>query len=218
MTRQTLLVEGIADQSFYEIFCKKHGLHPEVRVAKPRDFGGLKNTKQGAINLLTTLLPMLGDGQLERLALIVDADQAQDGGGFAKTVEQVAAILTPFGFLSPPVVFPQGGLLFKHGDGLADFGLWVMPDNQAEGALEDWLLRSIRADEQPLLVHAKSAVGTLAAPKFKPARRVKSEVATWLAWQAKPGEGLYYTVDAGLLDESAPLYGGLRDWLHAVFR
>jgi hypothetical protein len=217
MSKKILLVEGMADKSFYEMFCEKHALHLDVRIAKPCDLGGVRNTKQGAINHLPILLKSLADGQLDRLALIVDADQVEHGGGFQRTVEQIVKIVQPHGFSPEYVVLAGGGLLFRHADGLADFGLWVMPDNAAEGILEDWILQSVHANEQKLFGDAQVAVAALAPPKFRPIRRVKADVATWLAWQEKPGESLYYAVEATLLDEAAPLYLGLQSWLLTVF-
>lgn len=46
----------------------------------------------------------------------------------------------------------------------------------------------------------------------------KAEVATWLAWQKKPGQGLYAACDDNLLNTQAQLYVELLAWLNLVFK
>jgi hypothetical protein len=213
-----LLVEGIADKSFYEEFCRAHGLRANVTVAKPKDIGGRRNTKQGAINHLPLLLQQIADGRLERLAILVDADQVADGGGYVRTLEQIAALIRPFGFDLPPEALDRGGLIFPHNDGLPGFGLWVMPNNRDEGTLEEWIRGSVHPDELPLFTLAQAALRALNPPKYPPIRATKAEVATWLAWQQKPGEGIYYTIEGSLLNHTSLGYVGLLQWLERLFR
>lgn len=217
-SKHLLLVEGINDKSFFEEFCKRNGLDTQVTVAPPRDLDAQKNSKQAAINHLPLLLKQLQDGQLERLGLIVDADQIADGNGFDNTVKQVSNALAAEGFATPPKRLPKGGLAFTHPDGLPDFGLWVMPDNQNEGILEDWIGQSLHQDEQVLFDHARVTVQALKSPRFKPIRQRKAEIATWLAWQANPGEGLYYAFKDKLLEPGSALYLGLREWFDEIFQ
>jgi hypothetical protein len=107
--------------------------------------------------------------------------------------------------------------LFKHSDGLRDFGLWVMPNNNREGMLEDWIIESIKNDEKALFQQATTAVQQLSSPKFKPHLQAKAEVATWLAWQKTPGHGLYSVMKEGLLDENSVPYTQLGNWLKSIF-
>ncbi len=85
-SNRLLLVEGVNDKSFFEQFCKAHGMDSCVKVAPPREFGGIKNSKQGAIRYLATLLQQVIDTEVECLGLVLDADQIAHGGGFANTV------------------------------------------------------------------------------------------------------------------------------------
>ncbi|MEJ2792948.1 DUF3226 domain-containing protein [Iodobacter sp. LRB] len=216
-SKKKLLVEGESDKSFFQEFCKAHNLDLTITVSVATDEGGYKSSKQGAINTLDILLPNLYDGKLERLALIVDADQISDGNGLNNTINQIAKKIQTYGFDPEPARLPNGGLTFKHTDGLADFGLWVMPNNQDEGMLENWIEHCIHANDIALYQHAQTTVNALATQKFKPIRQTKAKIATWLAWQEKPGEGLYYAIDGKLLDQTAPLYAGFIAWLHHVF-
>ena len=218
MADRLLLVEGEADRGFFELLCKTQAILAKVQVAPPIDIGGKKNSKQGVLNLLDTLIGNLNDGELQTLAIVLDADRIDDGGGFENTICQIEGKISAFGYNSPPVrLSTAGGLLYKHNDGLADFGVWIMPNNADEGSLEDWIKQSVSTAETSLFQQAQSSVANLSKPKFKPSRLSKAEIATWLAWQAKPGEGLYYTVEGELLDSAAPLHLALVNWLSAVF-
>ncbi len=217
MVDRLLLVEGEADRAFFEMLCRSNTILAGVRVAPPVEVGGRKNTKQGILNMLETLINDLNDGRLQALAIVVDADRISDGGGFSNTIKQITQKVASLGYDRSPQVLATGGLLYQHNDGLPDFGVWVMPDNAAEGMLEDWIKQTVSLTEQPLLIEAKNTVASLTAPKFKTVRLSKAEVATWLAWQEKPGEGLYYAIEGQLLDVAAPLYTGLVNWLKAVF-
>lgn len=216
--KRLLLVEGDSDKRLHEEFCSAINLNDVVTIAPPKEAGGRRNTKQGVLNLLDTLLPNLMDGQLERLGVIVDADLIADGGGFTNTVSQVSRAVESHGYISPPGIISTGGLLYVHNDGLPDVGLWIMPNNQDEGAVEKWISDMLLDAERVLLGQAVAVVGGLATPKFRASRRKKAEMATWMAWQDEPGRGLHYAVQSGLLNPAAPLYAGFKQWMERVFR
>lgn len=126
--------------------------------------------------------------------------------------------LDRFDFSSSPQP-KAGGIVFPHNDGLADFGLWVMPNNAGEGALENWFLDCAHPNSQPLLDHAKTTIANLGAySRFKqPHHLCKAQLATWLAWEQSPGEGLWRAFRDDLLDEGNPAFQGLCAWLQYVY-
>ena len=215
MSDRVLLVEGESDRSFFEEICKTLGLHTSVTVAPPKDVGGSHNTKEGVLNHFPILLNQLGDAQITRLAIIVDADSEDNGGGYQRAIDKVAEKVEPYGFTM--ISDPVGGVLFQHDDGLADFGLWVMPNNCDEGMLEDWIKHCIHPDENNLFAHAETVVDTLPQTKFNPIHISKAEVATWLAWQKKPGHGLYHAVEENLIDTNSALFKELCVWLTHIY-
>src|SRR5574344_427627 len=180
--KNILLVEGEADRAFFEALCQRWQLPVQVKVSTPRHAGHTKDTKQAAFAVLETVyLGQLADGHIERLAIALDADSAADGGGFARTVAQLHQRLQPAGYELRAHAAP-GGLLFAHNDGLNDIGAWVIPNNADEGALEHWIATNLHPDERALMQHAQAAIDHIPnGPKFKPAKRKKAEIATWLA-------------------------------------
>lgn len=215
MPDRILLVEGEADRSFFEQICKALHLHANVKVAPPKLLGGSHNTKEGVFNHLPVLLKQLADGQITHLAVVVDADSAAHGGGCQRAIDRIEGIVAPFGF--KPATDSRSGVVLRHDDGLADFGLWVMPDNRDEGMLEDWVKRCIHRNEQALFAHAATVVAALPQPRFKPIHRSKAEVATWLAWQKSPGHGPYRALEDHLIDVDSPLFQSLDEWLTRIF-
>jgi hypothetical protein len=182
-TKNILLVEGDADRGFFEALCRKLDISVDVRVATPKDTGGDYNTKQGVLNHLTlVLLQQLEDGQLERVGVVVDADRQEHGTGYEKTLRQFSASLSPCGYCCDPA--SKSGLIFSHNDGLADLGLWIMPNNNDDGILEDWVKQCVHPGESGLYQYGESSIDAIpGGPKFQPWHRTKAEVATWLAWQ-----------------------------------
>ncbi|MDD5274427.1 MAG: hypothetical protein PHU14_17135 [Methylovulum sp.] len=215
-----LVVEGETDEMFFTDLCRQWQLHPHIQVAPPKVIEGKKNSKQGVYNILPMLLEQLNDGNLKRLAVIVDADyqSVNSADGFNNTLSKVTEIVTLYGFaLKSDQQSPPCGLIFQHDDGLSDFGLWIMPNNQDEGMLEDFLKTCIYRHEQPYFNHAAQAIAKLPDPKFKTHHNSKAEIATWLAWQKKPGHGLYASVNDDLLDKDNALFQQLGAWLRHIY-
>ncbi|TAN65064.1 MAG: hypothetical protein EPN17_17610 [Methylobacter sp.] len=217
-----LLVEGESDRGFFELVCKSLDLNTVIKVASPEDYQKdyeeqLYDTKQGALPLLADLLNELFDEEAptQRLALIVDADKVEHGSGYQKTLMQVSKIANDCGFFLTEN--NTNGLNFKHNDGQTEFGLWIMPNNRDEGMLENFIKQCVKTDEQPLFAHAELTVQNLPKPKFSPHNTTKAEVATWLAWQKKPGHGLYHSLQVNLLDTDHALFQELTHWLKNIF-
>ncbi len=215
--KNILLVEGDADRELFEALCKAWQIPVgQVKVCTPRDAGHTKDSKQAVLAVLPVFLAQLADGQIEKLALVIDADSPPDGG-VAVTLSQLQPRLTEQGYQRvADEVAP--GQLFTHADGLPDVGVWIMPNNTDSGMVEDWLKACMHPNESDLMRHVQQAIASLpGGPKFKPLHQSKAEIATWLAWQAKPGHGLYNAVQPGLLDDKAPLLVALRDWLARMY-
>ncbi|MFH0981057.1 MAG: DUF3226 domain-containing protein [Planctomycetota bacterium] len=67
-------------------------------------------------------------------------------------------------------------------------GVWLMPDNQHDGALEHFL-RTLIDDRDILIGHAQSATKTAGdlGARFRDTDTLKAVIHAWLAWQEEPG-------------------------------
>lgn len=217
-----LLVEGEADRGFFEQVCKKldWNSYPKITPAFPKDYQAdyeefLHNGKQAVRKLLNDLLPDLVDesSTLKRLAAVVDADYAK-GLGFQETLKQFQETAANYGFSL--LENNSSGLIFKQDDLV--FGLWIMPNNEKEGMLEDFIKTCIKSDEQALFNHASQTIQAISEPKFDTnIHLTKAEIATWLAWQKTPSHGFYISVKDNLLQIDHDLFQELERWLKQIF-
>jgi len=219
VSSKMLLVEGDADTSFHAACLRAAGIL-DVEVGPPRDFSGHGTGKGNALTLFPSLIEGMEDGRITQLALVVDADYAKLGGlGYDETLKRVRTIVSAHGYAIPAKVAPAPkGHIFTHPDGLPNVGLWIMPDNEHPGFLEDFILASIAGTETKLVAHAKEIVEALPAPKFKDLHVNKAHVATWLAWQTAPGQGLHSVIGNKLINTNKGIAGDFIRWLKAVYR
>jgi len=217
-----LIVEGEVDKKFIKRLCNQHGMSlVHVFPATPEDLldDGCGNGKSGVYQALEDFLPNLADASkpLKRLAIIVDADQAKDGQSFHTTFDTITQRLKAFDYhFDNQASNDSSGLIFRHSDaGFNPIGVWIMPNNQHDGAIESWIAACIDPVKCDLFPHAQTVIQTLPNRTFEGNKKAKAEVATWLAWQRSPSIGLYAAV--GLLDSQSSEYKNLVTWLNYVF-
>ncbi|MEC7121179.1 MAG: DUF3226 domain-containing protein [Pseudomonadota bacterium] len=218
-----LVVEGEADKKLIARICKKlHIQSVEVKPTTPEELevSGRGNGKAGVYQSLEDFIPDLFDVDkpLKKLAVMVDADQTIHGEGFAKTLAEITARLAKFDYTLDVAQSTQAnGLVFSmvSEPNLPAIGVWIMPNNQDDGAIESWIKSCSDPQRCHLLAHAEQTVSNLPNRSFTGNNLPKAEVATWLAWQKKPSIGLYAAVP--LLDEQAQSYQQLVSWLKYLF-
>lgn len=87
-----------------------------------------------------------------------------------------------------PEALPVHGFVGRSTTYGTEVGVWLMPDNVADGNLEEFLCRLI-SDGDTIIGHARSAtreaqgLGAL----FTESALSKAEIHAWLAWQEEPG-------------------------------
>lgn len=227
MSKNKLFVEGNDDLIFHQAFCKVIQQSQievkEIKVSTPKSSG--INTRDGwrsLIDGLPLIFKQLKSGDIERVGIILDADFKPDNSGgviarYLKVIEQ----LTIFGYVTSKEPDFGKGDIFKHPDGLPDFGLWIMPNHQDDGMLENFIenIISSTADQQSLLNHADKAIKELPITLFNSKlHSIKAKISTWRAWQKTPGLYLDEALDNGILDTDAQLALAFRAWLENVFK
>lgn len=126
----------------------------------------------------------------DRIGIIFDADR--DGAKqWASVCKRLKAIETPPPWLANilprlPIDVPSDGLILEHEN--RALGAWAMPDNRANGTLEDFLFDLVPGNDGHW-PHARKGVedAMQRGVKFKNQYRSKAEIHTWLAWQEDPG-------------------------------
>jgi len=97
-------------------------------------------------------------------------------------------------------------------------GIWIMPDNQTNGILENFLRFLVPADS-PLFEHVRSSVARIPAGerRFSQLAEPKAIIHTWLAWQEEPGRPLGTAITARYLDHEVAQVDILVSWLNRLF-
>lgn len=102
----------------------------------------------------------------------------------------------------------------------ARVGLWVMPDNQGHGMLEDFLSGMAAAVHPELLEeseHAISKVESQGIQQYTSRHRPKAIIHTYLAWQEEPGRTLPQAIQKHYLDVSSDNARPFVTWISRLF-
>lgn len=95
-------------------------------------------------------------------------------------------------------------------------GIWIMPDNQLNGTLEDFL-KFLVPEGDPLLPYAEKTLNDLPDTRFTSPHRPKALMHTWLAWQNEPGKPYGQAISARYLDTDLPMAKTFANWLRRTF-
>lgn len=201
--KKVLLVEGRDDEHVVKNICGRLELGMIDRI----------EPQEGKDPLLDTLPVKLKESDLAVLGIILDADTDLDARWHALSDRLRAAGYDNIGGQPDPLgsVFypPENSLLPR-------LGIWLMPNNQVPGILEDFL-RFLVPPDDALLGHAEHAIDTLPQTRFEALKRPKALMHTWLAWQDEPGKPFGQAITARYLDASLPAGAAFAEWLKRVF-
>lgn len=199
MPIRKLLVEGNDDLHVVKSLCMAYDV-PEVFTIVD---------KKGISNLQETLPTELKASELEALGILVDADT-----DLAARWQSLRATLTGAGYSVPRQPVPKGTILRENER--PTVGIWLMPDNQLPGLLENFVSELI-PDHDKLWPHAQNSVTNLPEQRFPEVARAKANIHTWLAWQEEPGKPMGTAITARYLDPDSAHAQGFVNWLRALF-
>ena len=100
----------------------------------------------------------------------------------------------------------------------ARVGVWLMPDNQREGAVEQFL-EDLVDDEDALfpIAERSTAEARRNGAEFPAAKYRKAVLHAWLAWQKAPGLPYGTAVKAQFFRNDSPAALAFVDWYRRVF-
>lgn len=166
-----LLVEGKDDQHImYALFEK---------FAVPQTFE--IKSKEGIDELLKSL-PIHLKSKLDAIGILVDADE-----NIQKRWDSIKNILDLAGYSTPKQPNIDGTIISQNGK--PTVGVWLMPDNQLGGMIEDFM-KFLIPQGDVLLPKTEETLNDLENKQinqYKAIHRSKALIHTWLAWQETPG-------------------------------
>ena len=119
-------------------------------------------------------------------------------------------------YLSNPGQYKTIGVIVD----AARVGLWVMPDNQSHGMLEDFLTAMADTAHPELMVESESAISNIESKglqQYTPRHRPKAKIHTYLAWQKDPGSTLPQAIQKHYLDVSSENARPFVSWINRLF-
>ncbi len=204
--KKILLVEGPDDEYVLKHICGNRGL---PRLDDVKAHGGVDQL----LDSFPVRLKASEYGDI--VGVVIDADtdlrlrwQSLRDRLIRVGYQTVPDNPTPDGTILDP---PPGILLPR-------MGIWIMPDNQTKGILEDFLRFLVPAGSQ-LFSHVQSSVVAIPEEERRFNRLVepKAIIHTWLAWQEEPGKPLGTAITARFLDPNVAQADVLVSWLNRLF-
>lgn len=203
--RKVLLVEGTDDKHVIMHICGNRGVQKLDEIAP----------QESVERLLDNFPVRLKESDLEVLGIVLDADTDLQGRW-----ESLRHRLTQAGYTGvPELPAPNGTILPAPPNTLLPrFGVWIMPDNQSTGILEDFLHFLVPTGSL-LFEHVRSSVASIpeGERRFSQVAEPKALIHTWLAWQEEPGRPLGTAITAKFLDANVAQVDVLVSWLKALF-
>ncbi len=196
--KPSVYVEGKDDENAIVHILKRHEKIENVQVVKEC---------QGRTGLLKAIGVSVPAAVGKSLGFVLDANS-----DLAGTWQAVRSRLACVGVTAPDLA-PENGFIGQSGLYLTRVGIWVMPDNRRNGALEDFLLDLVDP-EDPLMMHADSATKSAKrhGARYNDRDADKAMLHTWLAWQKKPGLPYGSAIGAGFLKKDSVTALGFVDW------
>lgn len=206
--QKILLVEGTDDEHVVKHICGNHGIPAELYII----------THAGVEDLIASIsanIRTAGDTD-DIVGILVDADQNLQGRWQAVRAQLAAA-----GYRELPDRPDRAGVIVEPPSDtpLPRAGVWIMPDNQNTGYLENFLSFMVPAAQRTLFQHAEASVAGIpqAVLLFDPVDAPKALIHTWLAWQEDPGRPFGTAITAGFLNPDVSEAAAFAAWLRNLF-
>lgn len=204
--KKILLVEGIDDEHVLKHLCGNRGV-PLLDDVK----------EHGGVDRLLESFPvrLKASDFNDIVGVVIDADT-----DMTSRWQSLRDRLIGVGYEAVPDNPAHDGTILDPPAGklLPRVGIWVMPDNQSKGILEDFL-RFLVPEGSRLFEHVKSSVATIpeGERRFSQLTEPKAIIHTWLAWQEEPGKPLGTAITARYLDPGVAQVDVLVSWLRRLF-
>ena len=206
-----LLVEGIDDFHVIHSLCKLFNI-PVRNLEDPK--GGKFSVKDcKGINVLLEQIPVLfkSSNQLTNLGIIIDADV-----DLLSRYESIKNILQNLGFSLPDII-PTTGLIVVNQK--CKVGVWIMPNNNLNGMLEDFLSFLVPEDDKllPIINANLLNIESQNLNKYPLIHKSKAIIHTWLAVQEVPGTPLGQSITRRYLTTDEETCNHFITWMDKLF-
>lgn len=199
---RVLLAEGKNDCHLISSLCNYHNV--------PQSFG-LHECGSDALVIKKLAALIASSEPMEVIGVVLDADNP----GIQGKWQALRNKLEPEGYTVPDQPNANGTIL--HCQDKPVIGIWLMPDNNLDGMLEDFCKQLAQPGA---LEFAETCVTQARAggfSSFTNTHYAKAAIHTYLAWQDEPGMPMGMALTARALDPEQPIALRFNDFLRSLF-
>ncbi len=198
--KSVLLLEGSDDCNIISKFCEGNTIRADFGFC---NCGG----DNQVLHKLNALLKKSDPPEV--IGVILDADQNID-----ERYQEIKAKVADFYNL--PKNMPKDGLVHLE-KGWPKLGIWIMPNNQDNGALEEFYLELATDIDTAFIDNTIQEAEKKELTSFKSQHRKKAIMHTYFAWQDTPGMPLHAAINKIVLDNNAEIAHVFKGWLISLF-
>lgn len=202
-----LVVEGQNDQHLVLHLCRQ----ADPELGNKFDF----HNAQGRTGVINSVRNLVNQPDLTGVGFVLDGDETPQEH-WRQVIERIALAYPDMQLPTTPT--PSGTIIpADPAVGSPCIGIWVMPDNQTTGELEDFVVQMI-PEEDPVWPRSQAYIAGIppADRKFADNKITKSEVHAWLAARRFPGL-IGIAAREGDLTTNNPLCQRFLAWLNRLF-
>ena len=207
---QELLVEGNNDQHVVWALCNRHKVEKTFSVIVPSE-GGLP--ADGFPAILQGIPSRLKQPDFKTLGVVIDADE-----NIQNRWQSIRNCLMNERYDTLPEQPVAGGLICTYSN-KPNIGVWLMPDNQANGMLEDFVAYLIPENDSisPIAKRYVQTIEDENLNRYPINHHSKAFIHSWLACQKRPGIPMGHAITSSMLLHNAPLANDFVNWLNQLF-
>lgn len=201
-----LLVEGNDDQHVIWALCEKNKLKENFDVI---DCGGIEKLN----NEIEVRLKSTDILDFDTLGIIIDADS-----DINKRWSTLKKMLIQKGF-NLTNELPPSGLVYKNAEEVK-IGIWIMPNNNLNGMLEDFIRFLVPKDDLllPIANETLEQIEKQNLNQYNTIHKSKTLIHTWLAWQEDPGTPVGLSITKKYLTTDEETCNKFVNWLKELFK
>lgn len=201
--RKKLLVEGNDDKHVVLALCTKFEICQNFEIIDCK----------GIDNLIDQIPARLKEPDIEAFGFVVDADS-----DLHSRWNRLKQLLSLQGF-NIPEDLPKNGLIVSE-SGQISIGIWMMPDNNLNGMLEDFISFLVPSNDS-LLPIVKDHLNNIEAKKlneYKLIHKSKAIIHSWLAVQEDPGTPMGLSITKKYLSTDDDICLKFVNWMKELFK
>ncbi len=198
-----LLVEGNDDQHVIWALCEKFKISESFDVIDC----------EGIDNLYKQIPIRIKQSQIKTLGIIIDADS-----DIKNRWDSLKIIFSEQGFKIPDEL-PSLGLISTNIDSFK-IGVWIMPNNNLNGMLEDFISFLVPKDDKllPIVISTLEGIENKRLNKYTLTHKSKAIIHSWLSWQEVPGTPMGLSITKKYLTTEEKNCSLLIKWLENLFQ